>query len=246
MATPRAPACETKPIEPRRAAVGEKVALSDTSGSVLITPMQLGPTMRRPPLRTNSHSSRSSAAPSSPVSAKPAVITTRPPTPFSTHSATTPITASRGTATTARSTASGTARIDGYAFSEWIAPAFGLTGKMAPANCACTRLWSSAKPSESRLREAPTTATERGAKIGSSVRGARWRDAGVPVSDEEVPDVLAPEVLVRDVLAPEVLAGEAVAVSSLMARSAYRAALRHGSLNRPAAPAPAGGGATAR
>ncbi len=55
--------------------------------------------------------------------------------------------------------------------SEWIELACGLIGKMAPWNSPITRLWSSAKPIDSRLREAPTTATERGAKMGSS----SWR-----------------------------------------------------------------------
>jgi hypothetical protein len=45
--------------------------------------------------------------------------------------------------------------------------ALGLTGKMAPVNSLITRLWSRAKPSDDRFREAPMTATLRGEKMGS-------------------------------------------------------------------------------
>ena len=90
IATPSAPDWLTKPIEPARAGVGAKVALRRTSGAVLITPMQLGPIIRTPARRTVSRSVLSSAAPSGPVSAKPAVITTNPPTPLAMHSSATP------------------------------------------------------------------------------------------------------------------------------------------------------------
>ncbi len=113
MATPSAPDWLTKPKEPGRAGVGAKVALRRTSGSVLITPMQLGPIIGMPAARTVSRSRRSRAAPSAPVSPKPAVITTRPRTPLTTHSSTACWTASRGTATTARSIGSGTVASDG-------------------------------------------------------------------------------------------------------------------------------------
>jgi hypothetical protein len=89
------------------------VAFIEISGSELMTPMQLGPIIRTPARRTRSFSSRSSFAPSSPVSLKPALITTRPLTPASMHSPTTGRTESRGTMTTARSIGSGTAAIDG-------------------------------------------------------------------------------------------------------------------------------------
>ncbi len=108
IATPSAPDWLTKPTVPGWAGVGAKVALSATPASVLITPMQLGPTMRTPATRTRSRTRRSSSAPLAPVSAKPAVITTRPRTPASMHSSTTPSTRSRGTITTARSIGSGT------------------------------------------------------------------------------------------------------------------------------------------
>ncbi len=53
-----------------------------TAGSVLSIPMQLGPIIRIPEDRTRSRSSSSMAAPSSPVSEKPAEITTKPFTFF--------------------------------------------------------------------------------------------------------------------------------------------------------------------
>src|SRR6185436_1100340 len=54
-----------------------------------------------------------------------------------------------------------------------MAAAPGLTGKMAPLNWLATRLWSREKPIESRRREAPTTAIERGEKTGSRGRAGR-------------------------------------------------------------------------
>ena len=68
MISPSAPDWDMKPAVPRRGAVAAKVALSRTAGSVLMTPMQLGPTIRIPALRTRSRISASSFAPSSPTS----------------------------------------------------------------------------------------------------------------------------------------------------------------------------------
>ena len=56
-----------------------------TPGAVFTTPMQLGPTMRMPCARARRTSSRSASAPSGPVSAKPAEMTTRPRTRFVAH-----------------------------------------------------------------------------------------------------------------------------------------------------------------
>ena len=53
--------------------------------------------------------SRSATAPLLPVSAKPALITTSPPTPSSPQALTTPATKEAGTAITARSTGPGRA-----------------------------------------------------------------------------------------------------------------------------------------
>jgi hypothetical protein len=113
MAMPSAPDWLTKPTLPARGATGEKVAFIDTDGSVLMMPMQLGPTMRAPAARTRSRSAASTAAPAGPVSAKPAEITTTPPAPRRRHSSTDPGTAAAGTTTTASSGASGSADTDG-------------------------------------------------------------------------------------------------------------------------------------
>ena len=86
---------------------GLKVAFSRTAGSVLSTPMQFGPTRRIPAARARSRRRRSTARPSAPVSAKPAVITTTPRTPDRAHSSIASSTAAAGTATTARSIETG-------------------------------------------------------------------------------------------------------------------------------------------
>ncbi len=75
-------------------------------------PMQLGPTMRIPAERTSSSSSVSSLTPSSPISEKPALMTTRALTPLSAHSCTTGITNRAGTTITAMSTESGMSSTD--------------------------------------------------------------------------------------------------------------------------------------
>ena len=62
--------------------IGENDAFRLTSGAVLSTPMQLGPTIRMPvaPDRAR-RAAAGSARPASPTSAKPAVITTSDFTP---------------------------------------------------------------------------------------------------------------------------------------------------------------------
>ena len=68
-----------KPTLPRAGTVEAKVALSRTSGSVLITPMQFGPDHAHAVAsRACAASCCSSAAPAAPTSLKPAVITTTP------------------------------------------------------------------------------------------------------------------------------------------------------------------------
>src|SRR6202171_1033504 len=84
-ARPRAPLCDMKPTRPRGGVVGPKVAFIDTSGAVLITPMQLGPTSRIPASRHTASRSACRLAPSSPDSANPDEITTRLLTPFLAH-----------------------------------------------------------------------------------------------------------------------------------------------------------------
>ena len=61
-------------------------SVTEIPGEVdLTTPKQLGPTHLIPYSRTFAKSCFSASAPSAPVSLKPAVITTRPLTPFSWH-----------------------------------------------------------------------------------------------------------------------------------------------------------------
>ena len=108
-----APDWERKLIGPGGGMEGAKVAFMDVSGSVLSSPMQLGPTSRMPSCRVRSASRSSSAAPSGPTSLNPAEITTREPMPLAPHSSTTLRTRSLGTTITARSTSPGTATTDG-------------------------------------------------------------------------------------------------------------------------------------
>ena len=112
IASPRAPDWDTNPTFPRAGAVAAKVAFRRTCGSVLITPMQFGPTIRIPYRRSFTLISASRPAPSAPTSLNPAVITTSPRTPFRPHSSTTSRTRSRGTVITARSTGPGISPIE--------------------------------------------------------------------------------------------------------------------------------------
>src|SRR5437867_8849329 len=113
--------------DPAGGQAGAKVASRLTAGSVLTTPMQLGPTMRIPRPRTNRASSFWAAAPSDPVSAKPAEITTTALTPRSAHSDTVIGTTAAGTATTARSTGSAIAPRDATVSIPATSPPWGLT-----------------------------------------------------------------------------------------------------------------------
>ncbi len=112
---------------PRDGTEEANVALSRTAGSVLITPMQLGPTMRMPCFLILRASRSSSSAPTGPTSLKPAVITTKPRTPLRPHSSMTRSTLSRGTAMMARSTGSGIWPTLRKAFIEWTTGALGFT-----------------------------------------------------------------------------------------------------------------------
>src|SRR5262245_18765037 len=106
------------------------VALSPVRG--LMTPRQLGPTMRRALPRTRSLTWRSRSAPASPLSRKPAEMMMAPLTPASMHSLTIPGTDGAGVTITARSTAPGTALIAGYALIPSTLPRLGLTGHTVP------------------------------------------------------------------------------------------------------------------
>jgi hypothetical protein len=98
---------------PAGGAIGAKVALSRTAGSVLTTPRQFGPTIRMPLRLTISNSLRSPDLPSPATSANPALMTTTACTPKRAHSASSLSTAAAGTATTTKSTGDPTAETDG-------------------------------------------------------------------------------------------------------------------------------------
>jgi hypothetical protein len=104
MASPSAPLCVNMPMLPAGGHVGAKVAFSATAGSVLRTPMQLGPTIRIPESRTSATRRRSLSRPAPEASPKPAEITTTARTPARAQSATAFSTPAAGTAITARST----------------------------------------------------------------------------------------------------------------------------------------------
>jgi hypothetical protein len=146
---------------------GAKVAFIRTSGAVLITPMQLGPTMRMPASRTTASSSCSRRTPSPPTSLNPAEITTSPRTPAAVHSRATVTTCSLGTVITARSTGRPMAPTEGYAGIEWMAAALGFTGKTGPWKSYRSRLSRICQPMVLACRDAPMTAMERGRRMGS-------------------------------------------------------------------------------
>ena len=93
---------------------GVPAAIEAFSGrSAFCTPKQLGPTSRTPPARAAATASSCSLAPSSPVSAKPALSTTTAATPWPAAERTMPGTVAAGVAITARSTWPGTSRRSG-------------------------------------------------------------------------------------------------------------------------------------
>ena len=94
---PSAPDCEDMAMLPGSGYTGENEPFMLTAALVLMTPRQLGPIMRMPARRTIDRSSFSRALPSGPVSEKPALMTTMPRTPFSTHCWTTSSTMAAGT-----------------------------------------------------------------------------------------------------------------------------------------------------
>jgi hypothetical protein len=106
-----APLWLMKPTEPGRAMAVAKVAFIPESG--LITPRQLGPMMRMLAFCASTSNWRSMAAPSGPISLKPAEITIAPCTPLAPHSAISPGMEAGGVTTTARSTGSGISETEG-------------------------------------------------------------------------------------------------------------------------------------
>ena len=109
MASPIAPDCDTKATGPGRGKLRENEAFRRTPAMAFCMPMQFGPIRRMPCRRALATMRASTAAPFGPVSLKPAVITTTPPTRFRAHCARVRGTSSFGTAITARSTRSGMA-----------------------------------------------------------------------------------------------------------------------------------------
>jgi len=112
--------------------VGAKVASIWISGWVLMTPMQFGPIIVMPYLVQRARSCSSRFRPRGPISRNPAVMTTRPFTPFFPHSSTATRAWSAGTTMTAKSTGCGTSRTLGYAGIPWTLFALGLMGKTGP------------------------------------------------------------------------------------------------------------------
>ena len=102
-----APLWLMKPTEPGGAIPAANVALSPATG--FMTPRQFGPTTRIPAACASASTRRSSSAPASPTSRKPAEMMMTPRTPLAAHSATRPGTLGAGVTMTARSTASGMA-----------------------------------------------------------------------------------------------------------------------------------------
>ena len=112
MARPRAPLWDRNPTRPGSGTIGPKVASRSTCGSVFKIPRQLGPISRIPVARQTASSSRWRSAPSGPVSANPAEMTTMARTPLAAQSRAAWTTAGAGTTSTARSTGPGTSRTD--------------------------------------------------------------------------------------------------------------------------------------
>ncbi len=135
-----APDWVTKATWPSPGIEAAKLALSPRRGT--ISPRQFGPSTRRPskaaPRRATS---ASSAAPSAPVSRKPAEITATAPTPASPQAWTTSGTVAAGVQTTARSGVSGVSPTAAYACTPWIDSCPGFTGYTTPS-----------KPPSSRFR----------------------------------------------------------------------------------------------
>src|SRR5204862_4473005 len=87
-------------------------------------------------------------------------------TPLRSADAAASITAAAGTQTTARSTASGISLIDAYPRTPATASPFRLTGYAAPVKSPVRMLRKSSPPIVPRRGDAPSTATDRGAKNG--------------------------------------------------------------------------------
>ena len=110
---PSAPDCERNAASPRVGGASAKEAFIENSSAVFRTPMQFGPTSRMPYCSQIATSSSCRFTPSPPISEKPAVMQTMPPTPFSPQSRTASCTKRAGTTMIARSTTPGMAETFG-------------------------------------------------------------------------------------------------------------------------------------
>ena len=97
-----------------------------------VIPKLFGPIIFMPYSLLSATNSSSNFAPSSPISLKPALITTMFSTPASPQSFIDSFTKAAGMDMITKSTFSGTSLIFSYAFNPWISPLFGLIGYTFP------------------------------------------------------------------------------------------------------------------
>src|ERR1700722_5779975 len=156
---------------------GSPVAMEAFSGrSAFCTPKQLGPTSRTRPARAAASARACSAAPSGPVSAKPALSTTAALTRWAAAASMTAGTLAAGVATMARSMGPGTSRRSAQASTPPTICAR-HTGTTSPGKPA--RLSHSSRPTEPGRSEAPTRAIRRGSNTAASpLRSSRPGSAG--------------------------------------------------------------------
>ena len=126
---PSAPDCVMNATLPGIGSTGANVAFIRTSVSVLASPMQFGPITRMPYFLADFTRPASTARPSAPSSANPALMITMPPTCAAPHSAITAATASAGTAMMARSGGIGVSPTLAYAWIPPIDAACGIDGQ---------------------------------------------------------------------------------------------------------------------
>ncbi len=175
-ARPSAPDWEEKPMFPAGAVRAANVALR--LGPDTATPRQLGPMRRAPCERTNESSRSWRAAPSLPISANPAEMTTSARTPRRRACSAASSTATAGSVITARSTASGISSIVRYPRTPATGSPSRFTGYAAPVKSPARMLRKSSPPIEPRRLDAPTTATLPGSKNGrSEATTASWSRA---------------------------------------------------------------------
>ena len=165
IAVRRAPDWLTKPTRPGFAIPAANVALKPLMG--LMTPRQLGPTIRMPDSRARARIRRSSATPSGPISLNPAEMTMAEWIPSRAHSSMRSGTPGAGVTMTARSIGPGADARSGYALIPRMLGRFGLIGRTVPPNGLLMRFHRMVRPTLPAFSVAPTTATVPGEKNGS-------------------------------------------------------------------------------